>query len=83
MMFLGSRIFLIPKYKQKAIESYLRLRLLINTLSPEQTVDLKRYLCFKLQPVLLSCEVSAQPISADGFVHIDSVKMDLAITFAW
>lgn len=80
---LGSRIFLIPKYKQKAIESYLRLRLLINTLSPEQTVDLKRYLCFKLQPVLLSCEVRTQPISADGFGHIDSVKMDLAITFAW
>lgn len=56
------------------------MRLLINTLSPEQTVDLKRYLCFKLQPVLLSCEVRAQPISADGFGHIDSVKMDLAIT---
>ncbi len=72
---LGSRIFLIPKYKQKAIESYLRLRLLRNTLSPAQAVDLQRYLCFKFQPILLSCEVRTQPIPI--------VKMDLAITFAW
>ena len=82
---LGSRIFLIPKYKQKAIESYLRLRLLINTLSPEQAVDLKRYLCFKFQSVLLACEIKNYPADTDGFGMgiITKWLPDLNITFAW
>lgn len=80
---LGSKIFLLPKYKQKAIESYLRLRLLINTLSPEQAVDLKRYLCFKFQSVLLACEVWTQPTSTEVFGCINNLSLDLNITFAW
>lgn len=82
---LGSRIFLIPKYNQKAIESYIRLRFLINNLSPAQAVDLQRYLCFKFQPVLLSCEVKNYPASTDGFGMgiINKWFTDLNIIFAW
>lgn len=82
---LGSRVFLIPKYRQKAIESYLRLRLLINTLSPAQAVDLKRYLCFKFQPVLLTCEVKNYPADTNGLGMgiINKWFTDLNITFAW
>ena len=82
---LGSRIFLIPKYKQKTIESYLRLRLLINKLSPAQAVDLQRYLCFKFQPVLLSCEVKNYAAGTVGYGLgiINKWSTDLNITFAW
>lgn len=82
---LGSRIFLISKYKQKTIESYLRLRLLINKLSPAQDVDLQRYLCFKFQPVLLSCEVKNYPAGTVGYGLgiINKWSTDLNITFAW
>lgn len=65
------------KNKKKIVESYASLRILVNYLSPEEAVDLKRYLCFKFQSVLIECKVFS-------LVDMNNDRTsDLKFTFAW
>ncbi|QIA88667.1 hypothetical protein [Lactobacillus johnsonii] len=73
--FLG-HLKISPKYRQKTIDSYIRLRYLAITLSPEQAVKLERYICIKFKPVLLKCKVVSVTDKRYSWT-------DLNITFAW
>lgn len=66
--------FLIPKYRNETIYSFDLLKLFIDLL-PDDAYSLKRYLCFKYEPILLQCEIT------NSKKHENLAN--LVITFAW
>ena len=66
-------MYVQPKFRKEVIESYIQLKDLLKILNKDEAKRLKKYLCFKFESIISSCEIYSE----------DSSNEKIKIFFAW
>ena len=66
-------MYVQPKFKKEVIDSYIQLKDLLKILNKDEAINLKKYLCFKFESIISSCEIYSA----------DSSNEEIKISFAW
>lgn len=66
-------MYVQPKFKKEVIDSYIQLKDLLKILNKDEAINLKKYLCFKFESIISSCEIYSA----------NSSNEKIKISFAW
>ncbi len=66
-------MYVQPKFRKEVIDSYIQLKDLLKILNKDEAKSLKKYLCFKFESIISSCEIYSA----------DSSHEKIKIFFAW